>query len=359
MENATNVDFGNSLDWLGSTEPVVADDAAPEVETAEVAELPAGETLKPAEDAATPVAESIADEPPLIPLVDDLGGEDGARQLIPLVRAIQTTDATPEVLGGKLHDALIKILTPDQFSALTWQQYDKYGELMAEQFLADNPRWAEEKGYVKADSEQEDYLLLPDDDEDLSPREQAMQARLAKMEAQFQQLQQKDSQTEAQKQQVTQQQIVAEAERAMMGGVVDSTFAKLEGWEEADMQKALRLAFAEFNQDAKAVEQYKLGVQYQQTKQPVLAASQRKASAAFAGYLAEAVEMVDAKRTKAIKATTPPIPPGRVEIDSTTKPGASGTVTQPASGEGKGPFDPNMLMKAVQERLLTRAASPR
>lgn len=354
-----NVDFGSSLDWLGSTEPVVTDEAVPEVKAAEAAELPAGEALKPAEDMVTPVAESIADEPPLIPLVDDLGGEDGARQLIPLVRAIQTTDAEPEVLGEKLQDALLKILTPDQFSALTWRQYDKYGELMAEQFLADNPKWAEEKGYVKADFEQEDYLLSPDDDEDLSPREQAMQARLAKMEAQFQQLQQKDSQTEAQKLQASQQEVVAEAERAMMGAVVDQAFAKLEGWEEADMQKALRLAFAEFNQDPKAIEQYKLGVQYQQTKQPVLAVSQRKASAAFAGYLAEAVEMVDARRTKAVKAATPSIPPMRREIDSTTKPGASGTVTQPALGDGKGPFDPNMLMKAVQERLMTRAASPR
>lgn len=353
-----DLNFGNSLDWLGRTEPVVTDEAVPEVKAAEVAELPAGETLKPAEGVATPVAESIADEPPLIPLVDDLGGEDGARQLIPLVRAIQTTDAEPEVLGEKLHDALLKILTPDQFSALTWRQYDKYGELMAEQYLVDNPKWAEEKGYVKADSEQEDYLLAPDDEE-LSPREQALQARLAKMETQFQQLQQKDSQTEAQKQQASQQQVVAEAERAMMGAVVDRTFTALEGWEEADMQKALRLAFAEFNQDPKAVEQYKLGVQYQQTKQPVLAVSQRKASAAFAGYLAEAVEMVDARRTKAVKAATPSIPPGRIEIDSTTKPGASGTVTQPVSGDGKGPFDPSMLMKAVQERLLTRAASPR
>jgi len=354
-----NVDFGNSLDWLGRTEPVMTDEAEPEVKAAEAAELPAGEALKPAEDVATPVAEPIADEPPLIPLVDDLGGEDGARQLIPLVRAIQTTDAEPEVLGEKLQDALLKILTPDQFSALTWQQYARYGELMAEQYLADNPKWAEEKGYVKADSEQEDYLLSPDDDEDLSPRERAMQARLATIEAQFQQLQQKDSQTEAQKQQASQQQIIADAERAMMGGVVDQTFAKLEGWEEADLQKVLRMAFAEFNQDAKALEQYKLGVQYQQTKQPVLAASQRKASAAFAGYLAEAVEMVDAKRTKAVKAATPPIPPGRAEIDSATKPGASGTVTQPASADGNGPFDPKMLLKAVQERLLTRAASPR
>lgn len=354
-----NVDFGNSLDWLGRTEPVMTDEAEPEVKAAEAAELPAGEALKPAEDVATPVAEPIADEPPLIPLVDDLGGEDGARQLIPLVRAIQTTDAESEVLGEKLQDALLKILTPDQFSALTWQQYAKYGELMAEQYLADNPKWAEEKGYVKADFEQEDYLLSPDDDEDLSPRERAMQARLATIEAQFQQLQQKDSQTEAQKQQASQQQIIADAERAMMGGVVDQTFAKLEGWEEADLQKVLRMAFAEFNQDAKALEQYKLGVQYQQTKQPVLAASQRKASAAFAGYLAEAVEMVDAKRTKAVKAATPPIPPGRAEIDSATKPGASGTVTQPASADGNGPFDPKMLMKAVQERLLTRAASPR
>lgn len=354
-----SVDFGSSLDWLGSTEPVVTESAVEEVKAAEVAGLPAGETLKPAEDVATPVAELIADEPPLIPLVDDLGGEDGARQLIPLVRAIQTTDAEPEVLGEKLHDALLKILTPDQFSALTWRQYDKYGELMAEQYLADNPKWAEEKGYVKADSEQEDYLLASGDDEDLSPREQAMQARLAKIEGQYEQLQQKDSQTEAEKQQVSQQQITAEAERAMMGGVVDRTFAALEGWEEAEMQNALRLAFASFNQDAKAVEQYKLGVQYQQTKQPVLAGSQLKASKAFAGYLAEAVEMVEMRRTKAVKAVTPPIPPGRTEIDSTTKPGASGTVTQPASGDGKGPFDPSMLMKAVQERLLTRAASPR
>lgn len=353
------LEIGTSLDWLGEKAPANAEEAQPAEPVAPKAEEVKTEGEKPAEPAKVEAAEPAADEPLAIPqIVDDLGGEDGARQLIPLVRAIQLADGEPGEVGTALHDALLKVFTPDQFSALTWTQYDKYGQLMAEQFLEDNPEFLKTQGYVKASEVQGQ-----DDDEDLfglndepSEREKQLQAELNTIKQQLGQLQQKDTQSESQKQQQAQANVVSEAEKAMFGSVVDKTVGELEGWAEPDIQKALRYAFASFNQDQKAVEQYRIGVKYQATKQALLQGSQVKASKAFESYLAEAIEMVDAKRTKT-DAKKAPIPPTRREF-STTTPGQD-AVQPKANGNGKAasPFDPNMLMKAVQERLQARGAN--
>lgn len=353
-----NLDIGTSLDWLGEKAPadqVAAQTVEPEAPLAKEVEA---EEEKPAEPAVK-AAEPVADEPLAIPqIVDDLGGEDGARQLIPLVRAIQLADGEPGEVGTALHDALLKVFTPDQFSALTWTQYDKYGQLMAEQFIADNPDFLKAQGFVKASEAQKADAYDDDDllgEDEPSEREKQLQSELNAIKQQLGQLQQKDTQSEAQKQQQAQATVVSEAEKAMFGSVVDKTVGELEGWPEADIQKALRYAFASFNQDQKAVEQYKIGVKYQATKQALLQGSQVKASKAFESYLAEAIEMVDAKRTKT-DAKKAPVPPTRREF-ATTTPGQEAVQPKANGSKPDSPFDPNMLMKAVQERLQARGAN--
>jgi len=345
------IDFGTNLDWLGAKEAPASESVA-EPETP-VDEKPAAEIPK-AEEPTMPVEpETPADEPPLIPLVEDLGGEDGARQLIPLVQALQDVNGTSQELGQKIEGALSKILTPDQMVDLVWAHYDKYGELMAEQYLQEHPEFADKLGLVKAESEDQanDDLF---DDEELSPREQKLQAQVEQLNARFAQMEQQKAATQAEQAQASQQQIVVTAEKAMFGTVVDKTFGQLEGWSDAEMQKAVRVAFAEFNQDEDAVQFYQKGVKYQETKQDLLKASQVKASAKFATYLADAIEMVDAKRTKAAKPAESPIPPKRQEIDSTTR-----SETQPPANINGATslFDKGALMKAVEERLRTKSAS--
>lgn len=355
--------IGTSLDWLGVTPPPATEDVAqPTADDKAPLATETAEKEQPKEPAAPVVEEKPADEPPAVPLiVDELGGEEGARQFIPLVRAIQMTDGEPAELGAKLHDALLKILTPDQYSSLSWTQYEKYGLLMTEQYLADNPNFLKEQGFVKASevkpaAEADDDLL----DDDISPREKALQAQLAAEQARTAQqdqrlsrLEQKEKAVEQQTARQSQQTIVAQAEKAMLGDVVDKTFEKLEGWEDADIQKAVRYALSAFNADPKAVEQFKVGVKYQETKQPVLAVSQIKTQKVFEQYLVEGIEMVDAKRSQALQKKAP-IPPGRTEFSTTTP--ASGDAQQPVA-KSNSPFDPNMLMNAVQERLRAKAAN--
>jgi hypothetical protein len=182
---------------------------------------------------------------------------------------------------------------------------------------------------VKAEAESQTDDDLFDEDEELSPREQKLRAELEQLKGQVALVQQRSQQTEAQKLQAAQATVTRDAEQAMFGTVVDRTFQQLEGWTEPEMQKAVRLAFAEFNQDAEARTLYQKGVKYQETKQDLLKISQVKASQKFAAYLAEAVELVDAKRAQAKPAE--PLPPKRAEIGSTTTTQSTAPSQAPAS----------------------------
>ena len=95
MADELGIDFGSSLDWMN--QPAKPESQATEPDADKIAvDAPAAEVPK-VEEPVTPVEpETPVDEPPLIPLVEDLGGEDGARQLIPLVQALQDVDAKPE-----------------------------------------------------------------------------------------------------------------------------------------------------------------------------------------------------------------------------------------------------------------------
>lgn len=364
MEQA--IDFGNSLDWLGkgaesaAETPAQADDKAPlatEAGEEKTAETPVDVKAEDATETVLPVST----------VVDDLGGEDAARQFIPLIRAIESVDAEPEKQGENIQGALLKILTPDQFGALTWAQYDKYGELMASQYLEDHPEFAEKLGLVKADAVQTPKATASDYDDDLiepeleelSPREKALQAQLDATNARLNQIQSqiqnKDTQTEQAKQAEAQQAVKIAAEKAMFGTVVDENFSKLEGWTEEEQQRVLKIAFAGFNADQAGVDQYKKGLEYQKTQQALLAGWQVKARNTFANHLKDAIELVDSKRAKTATATAP-VPPRRQEISTTTP---TKEATQP-EGQGNGKFfDSSDLMRRVNERLRSQGASPR
>lgn len=358
------IDFGNSLDWLGkgsepaAETPAQADDKAPLA-------TEAGEGEKPAETPADIKVEDATETTlPVSTVVDELGGEDAARQFIPLIRAIESVDVEPEKLGENLQSAILKILTPDQFGALTWAQYDKYGEIMASQYIEEHPEFAQKLGLVKADavpaktavSDYDDDLIEPETEE-LSPREAAMKAELDAIKQQLGQIQQKDARTEQEKKQQTEQEqyqtVKATAEKAMFGTVIDENFGKLEGWTDDELQRTMKIAFAAFNADQTAVDQYKKGLEYQKTQQALLAGWQVKAKNTFANHLKDAIELVDSKRTKTATATAP-VPPKRQEISSTTP---TKEATQPQGDGTTKFFDARDLMTRVQERLRSQGAT--
>ena len=348
------IDFGNSLDWVqGKVDPVLTEETGTPDEVKEDAPLVV-EPVKPETSATPDEPEKNADEPPAIPLVDDLGGEDGARQLIPLVQVLQDVESDEKSLGQKIESALAKMMTPDQMFSLVWAHYDKYGKFLAEQYVQEHPEFVTELGLVKAEAESQTDDDLFDEDEELSPREQKLRAELEQLKGQVALVQQQNQQTETQKQQAAQATVTRDAEQAMFGTVVDRTFQQLEGWTEPEMQKAVRLAFAEFNQDAEARALYQKGVKYQETKQDLLKISQVKASQKFATYLAEAVELVDAKRAQAKPAE--PLPPKRAEIGSTTTTQSTAPATESDDGNL---FDKARLLAAVENRLRQKAANSR
>ena len=370
MDTNNGIDLGNAFDWLGKSEvpadtattetAQTADDKAPL--DAETAEESKPETKVESESPKT--EETPTDESPALPqIVDDLGGEDAARQFIPLVRAIQeVAEETDErVIGTKLDDAIRGLLTPEQYSQFSFKLYDKYGQFFTEQFLADNPDWLKQQGYAKAsgsDDESSDDDLF-DDTETESPQIKQLQAQLAQQQTEINNLRSKTQAVEAEKAQQSEVQVVEAAKTAMLGSVVDRVFADM-GWETAEIQQAARLALANFQNDGEAVKAFRQGVEYQKTQQALLKGSQVKASKAFERYLAEAIEFVDSKRTKAL-GKKEPVPPARKEILSTT-PGANNSQqpnSQQNGANGNNPFDPNMLMRAVEERLRSKGAAAR
>ena len=352
---ADGIDFGNALDWVnpGNSAAVEEDIEATPTEPKEAVVDSLEE--KSAQQAVEPEAkqEPVDDSPAIPAFVEDLGGEDGARQLIPLAQAIRDAEGSPEQIGTALYDALKKVFTPDQLGALTWKQYENFGELFAEQFLEEHPEFVEKRGYVKA--EQDDYIAEPDDGEDLSPREKQLQQRLADLEGKYTQLQQKDSTSAQQSEQAQQQQIQIAAEQAMFGTVVDKAFEKLEGWTDAETKEAVQIALAMFGRDQEAVKHYQGGLRYQATQQPILKVEQAKASQKFAVHLGKAIKVIGADKTPVQPQAT--VPPAKKEFGSTTRQGSVSGDPPAVSPKKESFFDPNTLMEAVNKRLATGAAN--
>jgi hypothetical protein len=359
----------SAFGWLGSQNAV--EGAAETPAATALPETPAVETETPAveipkiEDQATPVVEdALADKPIQVQIVEDLGGEESARQFLPLVRAIQEAaidpTITPEKLGQNLDDALAKILDKDQYAAVAWRTYDKYGSLMAEQYLSEHPELATQMGFVKASdvpakpAESVDDEYEPDEPVQTgkpSARELQLEAQLNQLTQTVGQLQQKLGQTDAQRAEQSQQQIKAAAESEMFGTVVNSTFEKL-GWEDEDAKRAVKLAFNDFREDPEAVKAYNQGLKYQQTQQAALRVGQMKAKQAFAGHLKNAIEIVGIQRTQRGAAKTP-ISPARQEIAS-TEPVVD--AKQQSQGAVVNPFAAADLLTAVRQRVAARTA---
>jgi len=356
----------DSFAWLGTGNAAVVEDP-PVAEVTPTPEQPVTPEAEPAPAAKAPAVETETpkiEDPTDIPvqvtqLVDDLGGEESARQMIPLVRAIQEAaidpDITPEKLGAHIDGALAKILDKDQYAAMAWRTYDKYGELMAEQYMADHPEFLQK--FIPAKPEAPAAEIVDDYEEDEpvqtgkpSARELALEAQLNQANERLGKLEQRLGETDAQKAARSEQEIVSAARDAMFGTVVNNTFKDL-GWADTDVNRAVKLAVSDFNDDQEAVKAYKQGVQYQKTQQPALRLGQVKASSAFATHLKNAIEIVGIERQR--RGATPPVPPARKEI-STTAPVVE--AKQEQQSEVVNPFAAQDLLTAVRQRLAAKAA---
>lgn len=364
MENAENLFEGVKIEWLTPDADVQGDETEkPAVDAVTAEATPVSDTPIEPEKPVTGTAEAEADNPPPIPqIVDDLGGEESARQFIPLVRLLQDDSIKPEEFGQKLDEALSKILTTDQASSVVWAYFDKFGSVLAEQYAEEKPNWvaaqAEKLGYTKtenesADDDEEETVDL----EDMSPRERRLHERLQQLEAEATARKQQEQQSKQQQAQQSQQEVYEAAKSAMLGSVVDNVFEQdgLKDWPQEEIQRTVRIAITEFQANPEAVKNFNLGVRYQQTGQVALASAQVKARTAFQKCLGEAISLVDAKRAQT-GAKTAPVMPRRTEIIDTTTTPAQQQQQQPQSvGDGIGLFDPQKLMKAVSERLASGA----
>lgn len=353
------LEVGNNLNWLNETAtPADIEAASEQQQTPPVEQKPAEQTEAPVvtteqvevpdSDLAKPSIDSA--------LMESFGGEEGMRQLLPLAKAIKEGAVAPDAMGTELQKALSAILTPDQQTALIWEQYGKYGEILAEQYMADHPEWLQKQGYVQAEPEP-DYLKDDDiDDDDLSDRERQWKARLTQQEEELNALRSQKKEIETTTSQQQQAQIVAKAEGEMFGTVVNKTFEALNGWSEDEMRSAYQMAVQAFNADPNAVRQYQEGVQYYATNQAMLKGSALKASSAFAQYLGRAIRFVDAGRPVSQTPKTPAATPAApVKTEFSTPSNQQQPAALPAD-QAENPFDKTMLMNAVMNRLTKKAA---
>jgi len=348
--------------WLGTPAveetPAETETPTPE-EIAKAAETPVETPTELPEKTETPAVEDTADIPlKVTQLVDDLGGEDAARQLLPLVRAIQQADPENQQEAGELlAKGIREVLDDAQWASLLWDNFGKYGQIFTEQYLAENPNFLKEQGFVKAGES------APDDDQDdddpyADDKPSKLELEVKQLREQLQELTGKEQQTAAQKQAAEeasrQQSVVQKANATVFGEVVNKSFAEL-GWSDDEAREAYDLAMAKFNRDTKAVEAYQKTVRYQATGNKMLAGFQVTAKTAFANYLSASIKTVGAGRTQTSESKTP-IPPTRKEIAST----APGIDTKtPATGAEGNPFkvNPNDLLSAVRNRLQARQAA--
>lgn len=357
MSDALDLELGDALDWIKGSEPANTDmgEQLSEKPTVEDVQPPVADKPvdTPVEEAQTAEPEKLSDEPLPIPeYVENLGGEDGARHFIPLATALREASGENDQDGKTLMDALKKTLTPDQFGAVLFAQYEQFGELFVKQFVEEKPEYFAQFGLVKAESE--DTVDDDFDDDDLSPREQKLAAQLKQQGEQIQALLQDRQKSAEQSQETSQATIVENARAEMFGTVISKAEAQLKDWPTEDVTKAVNIAMGIFSQDAKAVEAYNNGIRYHRTNEPVLKADVSRAKAAFSKCFADGIAVVQAQRGQA-PVTKPPVEPTRKEFNSTTT--ASSVSNDPPAvtvGEGKKFFDPATLMQRVDQRLAQR-----
>jgi hypothetical protein len=291
-------------------------------------------------------------------LVDGLGGMDGVRQFDPLFKALTSTSQDFGEIGDGINKALEALLGGDHYGALAMAIHGKYGELLAEEFVAQNPEWlqaqiAKANGsqgqQQRADEFEDDYGEPPAQvqQQQMTPREKELTDRLAEVEGRLNEMNRTSEQT-------SEQRFRASVEKEVFGTVVDQTFAQLEGWEDAEMQRVVRMAMSEFSLDPKAKEAFSGATKYLRTKQPLMANQVVRAQQAFQTHLKDAMELVDLKRQAARKSAAP-VDPTRKEFGA-DGPGQPDT-QQPTNREQNTAFwNVGDLQAAVNRRLQARGA---
>lgn len=355
MEFADQGGLNQATSWLSGNEGAAQTEAPPvapepQQQQTQTQAAPAGEQLAP------PAAPE--DLTPYRELVDGLGGLDGARQFDQLYKAVTSTSQDWGEIGQAINGALKQLLVGDQYGAMAMALHAEYGELLAEEFIAQNPQWLQEQ-IAKANGGQQQQQQSADDDDfgepdhstaqgqqqQMTPREKELTERLAQVEGRLNEMNQAREQT-------TEQKHRASVEQEVFGTIVNQTFAQLEGWEDAEMQQVVRMAMSEFSLDQKAAQAFAGADKYMRSKQPLLASQLVKAQNAFQQHLKNAIELVDLKRQAARKAAAPR-EPERQEFGSNapTQPDTQQTTPRQQNAQFWNAGD---LHAAVQRRLQSR-----
>jgi hypothetical protein len=357
LNQATSWVSGNAGATATET-PTATPEPAPQQQQTQTqdAQPPAGD---PNPAPAAPVAPAPEDLTPYRELVDNLGGLDGARQFDQLYKALLNPSQDFGEIGQGINKALQQLLGGEHYGALAMALHGEFGELLAEQFIADHPEWLQGKVAGLKPAEAQTQTQADDDDygdtgqppeggttNAMTPREKELTDRLAQVEGRLNEMNQAREQT-------AEQRFKAGVEKEVFGSVVDKTFAQLEGWEDAEMQQVVRHAMSEFSYDQKAKEAFTGAANYMRTKQPLLASQVVKAQNAFQQHLKNAMELVDLKRQAARKAAAP-VEPERKEF-APGAPAQPDTRQQPTNREQNAQFwNVNDLTSAVQRRLQER-----
>lgn len=359
MEFADQGGLDQATSWVSGNEGATQTEApqaapAPEQQQTQQQAAPAGDP--------NPVAPPVAPEDltPYRELVDNLGGLEGVRQFDPLYKALLNPSQDFGEMGQGINTALKQLLGGDHYGALAMALHGEFGELLAEQFIADHPEWLQGQferingGQRQQQPSEDDDFGEPDQSiaqgqqqqQQMTPREKELTDRLAQVEGRLNEMNQAREQT-------AEQRFRASVEKEVFGTIVDKTFAQLEGWEDAEMQQVVRLAMSEFSYDQKAKEAFAGADKYLRTKQPLLATQLVKAQNAFQQHLKDAMELVDLKRQAARKAAAP-VEPKRKEFGATapTQP----DTRQPATTREQNAqfWNVDDLVGAVNRRLQSR-----
>src|SRR5262245_17294175 len=319
MEFADQGGLAQATSWVSGgnggavqTDPAPANAApAPEQQQTQTQGAPEGGQPSP------PAAPAPEDLTSYRDLVDGLGGMEGVRQFDPLYKALLNPSQDFGEVGRGVNDALKKLLGNDQYGAMAMALHDEFGELLVEQFIADHPEWLQAQiEKANGGQRQQQRSDVYDDDEyvpnaqgqqeQMTPREKELTERLAQVEGRLTEMTRAGEQT-------SERQVRANVEKEIFGTVVDKTFGQLEGWEQADMERAYQIAVNDFANDQKAKEAFQGADKYLRTKQPLLANQVVRAQQAFQTHLKNAMELVDLKRQAARKAAAP-VEPERKEF---------------------------------------------
>ena len=356
MSDALDLDLGDSLSWLKGSTPTEETESGeqlsqqPAVEQLTEATATEKTVDEPAQAAVEP--EKLSDEPLPIPeYVESLGGEDGARHFIPLANALREASGENDQDGKTLMDALKKTLTPDQFGAVLFAQYDQFGELFVKQMIEEKPQYFAQFGFVKA--EPEDAVDDDFDDDDLSPRERKLAEQVRQQGEQIQSLLHDRQKSTQQVEEISHATIVENARAEMFGTVISKAEAQLKDWPTEDVTKAVNIAMGIFSQDQKAVDAYNNGIRYHRTNEPVLKADVGRAKAAFSKCFADGIAVVQAQRGQT-PTTKPPVEPTRREFNSTTTVASQSNDRPAVTVEPGKLFDARTLMDRVDQRLAQR-----